>query len=186
MTTSLARILLLLSLVSLRLGAAETNDVLNIEAESGFEYSVRKGEAIYRGKVVVTDRSMTLNCQLLRVQFAPKAGQPASTNKANPIVSGTIGGAVTQIDAEGDVVILDRTQGTKAEGSKAVYSAVTDKITLEGTPPKVTFKNLNGFTATGGIEYDRAAGVFRGKGQIRSFIAEARAGNLFNFSTRPQ
>jgi lipopolysaccharide export system protein LptA len=186
MTTRLARILFILSLASFRLTAADTADVLNIESENGFEYNVRNGEAIYRGNVVVTDRSMTLNCQLLRVQFTPKDAQTASTNKANPVVSGTIGGAVSRIEATGDVVVLDRTQGTMAEGSKAVYSAITDKITLEGTPPKVTFKNNNGFTATGGIEYDRAAGVFRGKGQIRSFIAEARAGNLFNFSTRPQ
>ncbi|MBG87370.1 MAG: hypothetical protein CMO80_10775 [Verrucomicrobiales bacterium] len=185
MISQLARIFVFLAIGSLSLEAAETNDVLRIESEDGFEYDVRKGEATYKGNVVVKDRSMIMNCQTLKVVFAPRDSSASSTNKANPVVAGTIGGKVARIEARGGVEILDQTEGTKAEGSVAIYSAVSDKVTLEGTPPKVTFKNRNGFTAAEGIEYDRAAGVFRGKGQIRSFIAEARSSNLFNFSTRP-
>jgi len=116
--------------------ALGTNEVLEIFADS-FDYDSSDGRAVYTGHVHVNDPEMTIDCELLTVSFARAEARPApgtgTTGKPGGL-SAVAGGKIDTIVAERKVVIVNRKDGLRATGAKAVYTAATDIVELTGNP----------------------------------------------------
>lgn len=113
-----------------------TNAVLEIFSDN-FEYDSANGRAVYTGHVHVDDAEMTIDCELLTVTFArsnvqPSAGSDATGKPGD--LSAVAGGKIDTIIAERKVVIVNRKDGMRATGAKAVYMASTDVVELTGNP----------------------------------------------------
>lgn len=116
--------------------AAGTNEVLIIDSDS-LEYAPTNGLAIFTGHVHVDDAEMTIDCEVLTVTFA-RTGARASSGTGAAVspggLSAVAGGKIDTIVAERKVVIVNRNDGMRATGTKAVYSASTDIVELTGDP----------------------------------------------------
>lgn len=110
---------------------------LEIFADS-FEYDSPSGRAVYTTHVRVNDPDMTINCELLTVVFSQPAkagaGSTTVTNAATGGLSPVAGSKIETIVAEQNVVIVNKKDGSKATGKKAVYQAATDVVELTGDP----------------------------------------------------
>jgi lipopolysaccharide export system protein LptA len=185
MTNRIHQLLLLWAITSGVMAAepakapAPEAEKIKITSTEGFEYDLKEGTAVYTGNVIVDDPTMKMTCYRLSVKFAPKDGGK-SADKSLPLVTGNFGGQVQSIEATGTVVILNKKDGSKATGDKAVYTTTNETIVLSGNRPTIT-AGSNGLKADRVI-FDRVRGKFRAEGQIESFIAGA---SLFNASTRP-
>lgn len=100
-----------------------SKDPINIEAD-GLEVFDKDGKAIYSGNVVVTQGETTMKAKKMVIFYIrAEEGQPAAA-------AGNDGAAIKSVEAEGDVVILEKDQ--IATGDKGVYEAATDIMTLTG------------------------------------------------------
>lgn len=166
--------------------AVSTNKpaVIEIVSEDGFEYDFNKGEAVYRGNVVVRDAQMIITSQILTAQFVKSATNTAA-RPGQPMISNQLGAKVESIVAEGGVVVISQRDKRFAKGEKAVYTTKTDTVVLTGTPgnqPSVHF-GTNHFFKANRIIYDRRNGKFRGEGNTDSRFDQT--GGLYNTTTKP-
>ena len=100
-----------------------SKDPINIEAD-GLEVFDKEGKAIYTGNVVVTQGETTMKAKKMVIFYIR-----AEEGKSAP-APGDDGASIKSVEAEGDVVILEKDQ--IATGDKGVYEATTDIMTLTG------------------------------------------------------
>ena len=136
-----------------------------------FNYNLKKRLAIYEGSVRVIDSTMDLSCDKLTVVFMDKADKPApKAAKKPPLKEGAkvlpgpmvgMGGNVKMLIAEGNVVIINLENKSRAIGDRAVYTQLTEQVVLTsklGNPlPKIIDEKGGGLSAPV-IIYDRLTG----------------------------
>ena len=136
-----------------------------------FNYNLKKRLAIYEGNVRVVDSTLDLNCDKLTVIFMDKADKPAPRPvKKPPLKAGEkvlpgpmvgMGGNVKMLIAEGNVVIINRENKSRAMGEKAVYTQLTEQVVLTSKPgnplPKI-IDQKGGELSAPIIIYDRLTG----------------------------
>ena len=136
-----------------------------------FNYNLKKRLAIYEGNVRVVDSTLDLNCDKLTVIFMDKADKPAPRPvKKPPLKAGEkvlpgpmvgMGGNVKMLIAEGNVVIINRENKSRAMGEKAVYTQLTEQVVLTSKPgnplPKI-LDQKGGELSAPIIIYDRLTG----------------------------
>lgn len=139
-----------------------------------FNYNIKKRLVVYEGNVRVVDQTLDLSCDKLTVIFmdkakdAPKAetkppAKPAEegADKAplQPLVGA--GGNVKMLIAEGNVVIVNLKDKSRAFGDKAVYTRLTEQVVLtanEGNPLPRIVNARGGELSAPVIIYDRLTG----------------------------
>lgn len=144
---------------------AGASEALEIFANS-FEYDSPSGFAIYTGNVRVNDPDMTINCELLTVRFAQAAKNTDGAGdaaKAGGIAS-VAGGKIDTIVAERKVVIVNKKDGSRATGTKAVYTASSDVVELTGDP---MLQTEQGKLFADVVILDRAKNKLRANGNVR-------------------
>jgi lipopolysaccharide export system protein LptA len=136
-----------------------------------FDYNLRKRLAIYQGSVRVIDSTLDLSCDKLTVVFMGKADKPAPKRTEKPppkelvnVPPGPMvgmGGNVKMLIAEGNVVIINLENKSRAIGDRAVYTQLTEQVVLTsklGNPlPKIIDQKGGGLSAPL-IIYDRLTG----------------------------
>jgi len=136
-----------------------------------FNYNLKKRLAIYEGNVRVVDSTLDLSCDKLTVIFMDKADKPAPRPvKKPPLKAGEkvlpgpmvgMGGNVKMLIAEGNVVIINRENKSRAMGEKAVYTQLTEQVVLTSKPgnplPKI-IDQKGGELSAPIIIYDRLTG----------------------------
>ena len=100
-----------------------SKDPINIEADS-LEVFDKEGKAIYSGNVIVTQGETVMKAKKMQIFYVrSEEGQAAPAE-------GEAGAAIKRVEAEGDVIILEKDQ--VATGDKGVYEATTDVMTMTG------------------------------------------------------
>jgi lipopolysaccharide export system protein LptA len=128
-----------------------------------FNYKLKKRLAIYEGSVRVIDSTLDLSCDKLTVVFVDKADKPApkAAEKPPPGPMVGMGGNVKMLIAEGNVVIINRENKSRAIGDKAVYTQLTEQVVLTSKPgnplPKI-IDEKGGELSAPVIIYDRLTG----------------------------
>lgn len=129
-------------LISASVGlAAETNDQqrIIITSTDSFEFSLTNGTAIYTGNVKAIDPTMIMTCDKLSVKLLAKTKDEGKNDPTTiALMTGDYGEGIETIEAIGNVVIVNKTDGSKATGQKAVYTAETQIIALSGGRPTIT------------------------------------------------
>ena len=136
-----------------------------------FDYNLRKRLAIYQGSVRVIDSTLDLSCDKLTVVFMGKSDKPVPkrTEKSSPnglvnVPPGPMvgmGGNVKMLIAEGDVVIINLDNKSRAIGDKAVYTQLTEQVVLTsklGNPLPKIIDQKGGELSAPLIIYDRLTG----------------------------
>jgi len=136
-----------------------------------FNYNLKKRLAIYEGSVRVIDSTLDLSCDKLTVVFVDKADKPAPKVAAKPPLKGGakvppgpmvgMGGNVKMLIAEGNVVIINRENKSRAIGDKAVYTQLTEQVVLTsnlGNPLPKIIDEKGGELSAPVIIYDRLTG----------------------------
>ena len=136
-----------------------------------FNYNLKKRLAIYEGSVRVIDSTMDLSCDKLTVVFMDKADKPApKAAKKPPLKEGAkvlpgpmvgMGGNVKMLIAEGNVVIINLENKSRAISDKAIYTQLTEQVVLTSKPgnplPKI-IDEKGGELSAPVIIYDRLTG----------------------------
>ena len=136
-----------------------------------FNYNLKKRLAIYEGSVRVIDSTLDLSCGKLTVVFMDKADKPApKAAKKPPLKEGAkvlpgpmvgMGGNVKMLIAEGNVVIINLENKSRAIGDKAIYTQLTEQVVLTSKPgnplPKI-IDEKGGELSAPVIIYDRLTG----------------------------
>ena len=136
-----------------------------------FDYNLKKRLAIYEGSVRVVDSTLDLSCDKLTVVFMGKADKPAPKRTEKPPAKGLVnaapspmvgmGGNVKMLIAEGNVVIINLENKSRAIGDKAVYTQLTEQVILTSKPgnplPKI-IDQKGGELSAPIIIYDRLTG----------------------------
>ena len=181
MRNRLGILLLLVAANNNGLFAADTAPVAALEkvvktviTGKQFTFNPLKHIAIYNGDVVVIDPQMDLLCDKLTIYFVDKKKAPKKS--ATPPESGVgvkkkaavapmvgLGGNVDRIIAEGDVVIINKKDKTRAEGGYAVYTAKTEVLVLTINPKLFT---KQGVLLGKEIEYNRRTGELSARNAI--------------------
>jgi lipopolysaccharide export system protein LptA len=100
-----------------------SKDPINIEADS-LEVFDKEGKAIYSGNVIVTQGETVMKAKKMQIFYVrSEEGQAAPAE-------GEAGAAIKRVEAEGDVIILEKDQ--IATGDKGIYEAATDVMTMTG------------------------------------------------------
>ena len=136
-----------------------------------FDYNLRKRLAIYQGSVRVIDSTLDLSCDKLTVVFMDKADKPASKRAEKPPPKGLVnvppgpmvgmGGNVKMLIAEGNVVIINLENKSRAIGDKAIYTQLTEQVVLTsklGNPLPKIIDQKGGELSAPVIIYDRLTG----------------------------
>ena len=136
-----------------------------------FDYNLRKRLAIYEGSVRVIDSTLDLSCDKLTVVFMDKADKPAPKRAEKPPPKGLVnvppgpmvgmGGNVKMLIAEGNVVIINLENKSRAIGDKAVYTQLTEQVVLTsklGNPLPKIIDQKGGELSAPVIIYDRLTG----------------------------
>ena len=136
-----------------------------------FDYNLRKRLAIYEGSVRAIDSTLDLSCDKLTVVFMGKADKPASKVAEKSPLKGAanvspgpmvgMGGNVKMLIAEGNVVIINRENESRAIGDKAVYTQLTEQVVLTsklGNPLPKIIDPKGGQLSAPVIIYDRLTG----------------------------
>ena len=136
-----------------------------------FDYNLKKRLAIYEGSVRVIDRTLDLSCDKLTVVFMDKAAKPAPKVVEKPPLKGGanvplgpmvgMGGNVKMLIAEGNVVIINLENKSRAFGDKAVYIQLTEQVVLTsklGNPLPKIIDQKGGELSAPMIIYDRLTG----------------------------
>ena len=136
-----------------------------------FNYNLKKRLVIYEGSVRVIDSTLDLSCDKLTVVFVDKSDKPAPKAAEKPPLKGGakappgpmvgMGGNVKMLIAEGNVVIINRENKSRAIGDKAVYTQLTEQVVLTSKPgnplPKI-IDEKGGELSAQVIIYDRLTG----------------------------
>ena len=136
-----------------------------------FNYNLKKRLAIYEGNVRVIDSTLDLSCDKLTVVFMDKADKPApKAAKKPPLKEGAkvlpgpmvgMGGNVKMLIAEGNVVIINLENKSRAIGDKAIYTQLTEQVVLTSKPgnplPKI-IDEKGGELSAPVLIYDRLTG----------------------------
>ena len=136
-----------------------------------FNYNLKKRLAIYEGNVRVIDSTLDLSCDKLTVVFMDKADKPTpKAAKKPPLKEGAkvlpgpmvgMGGNVKMLIAEGNVVIINLENKSRAIGDKAIYTQLTEQVVLTSKPgnplPKI-IDEKGGELSAPVIIYDRLTG----------------------------
>ena len=136
-----------------------------------FNYNLKKRLAIYEGNVRVIDSTMDLSCDKLTVVFVDKADKPAPKAAEKPPLKGGakappgpmvgMGGNVKMLIAEGNVVIINLENKSRAISDKAIYTQLTEQVVLTSKPgnplPKI-IDEKGGELSAPVIIYDRLTG----------------------------
>ena len=132
-----------------------------------FDYNLKKRLAIYEGSVRVIDSTLDLSCDKLTVVFMDKADKPAEKPRTKGIVNVPpgpmvgMGGNVKMLIAEGNVVIINLENKSRAIGDKAVYTQLTEQVVLTsklGNPLPKIIDQKGGQLSAPLIIYDRLTG----------------------------
>ena len=136
-----------------------------------FNYNLKKRLAIYEGSVRVIDSTMDLSCDKLTVVFMDKADKPApNPSKKPPLKEGAnvlpgpmvgMGGNVKMLIAEGNVVIINLENKSRAISDKAIYTQLTEQVVLIsklGNPLPKIIDQKGGELSAPVIIYDRLTG----------------------------
>ena len=136
-----------------------------------FDYNLRKRLAIYEGSVRVIDSTLDLSCDKLMVVFMGKADKLAPKAAEKPPLKGRVnvppgpmvgmGGNVKMLIAEGNVVIINLENKSRAIGDKAVYTQLTEQVVLTsklGNPLPKIIDQKGGELSAPVIIYDRLTG----------------------------
>ena len=136
-----------------------------------FDYNLRKRLAIYQGSVRVIDSTLDLSCDKLTVVFMDKADKPAPKRTEKPPPKGLVnvppgpmvgmGGNVKMLIAEGNVVIINLENKSRAIGDRAVYTQLTEQVVLTsklGNPLPKIIDQKGGELSAPLIIYDRLTG----------------------------
>jgi lipopolysaccharide export system protein LptA len=139
-----------------------------------FNYNLKKRLAIYEGNVRVIDSTLDLSCDKLTVVFMDKADKPApKAAKKPPLKEGAkvlpgpmvgMGGNVKMLIAEGNVVIINLENKSRAIGDKAIYTQLTEQVVLTselGNPLPKIIDEKGGELSAPVIIYDRLTGNLR-------------------------
>ncbi|MFM8608517.1 MAG: lipopolysaccharide transport periplasmic protein LptA [Hyphomicrobiales bacterium] len=100
-----------------------SKDPINIEAD-GLEVFDKEGKAVYSGNVIVTQGETVMKAKKMLIFYVR-----SEEGQADP-AEGDAGAAIKRVEAEGDVIILEKDQ--IATGEKGVYEATTDIMTMTG------------------------------------------------------
>ena len=136
-----------------------------------FDYNLRKRLAIYQGSVRVIDSTLDLSCDKLTVVFMDKADKPTPKRTEKPPPKGLVnvppgpmvgmGGNVKMLIAEGNVVIINLENKSRAIGDKAIYTQLTEQVVLTsklGNPLPKIIDQKGGELSAPVIIYDRLTG----------------------------
>ena len=132
-----------------------------------FDYNLKKRLAIYEGSVRVIDSTLDLSCDKLTVVFMDKADKPAEKPPPKGLVNVPpgpmvgMGGNVKMLIAEGNVVIINLENKSRAIGDKAVYTQLTEQVVLTsklGNPLPKIIDQKGGELSAPVIIYDRLTG----------------------------
>ena len=146
-----------------------------------FDYNLKKRLAIYEGSVRVIDRTLDLSCDKLTVVFMDKAAKPVPKAAEKPPLKGGanvppgpmvgMGGNVKMLIAEGNVVIINLENKSRAFGDKAVYTQLTEQVVLtskQGNPLPKIIDQKGGELSAPVIIYDRLTGNLGAKQKKRA------------------
>ena len=100
-----------------------SKDPINIEADS-LEVFDKEGKAVYSGNVIVTQGETVMKAKKMQIFYVR-----SEESQAAP-ADGDAGAAIKRVEAEGDVIILEKDQ--IATGEKGIYEATTDIMTMTG------------------------------------------------------
>jgi lipopolysaccharide transport protein LptA len=137
--------------------AAAPRQPIEIAADE-FLYGTETRLAVYRGKVRVNDAQMDRACETLTVRMVDEAKPGAVV----PATSAT-GGKISSILAEQRVVMVNKQDGSRATGDKAVYTAVNDSIELTGSPK---IERPDGDLTADLVTLDRARNSLKARGNV--------------------
>ena len=141
-----------------------------------FDYNLKKRLAIYEGSVRVIDSTLDLSCDKLTVVFMEKADKPEPKAVEKPLLKEGanvppgpmvgMGGNVKMLIAEGNVVIINLENKSRAFGDKAVYTQLTEHVVLTsklGNPLPKIIDQKGGELSAPVIIYDRLTGNLRAR-----------------------
>ena len=146
-----------------------------------FNYNLKKRLAIYEGNVRVIDSTLDLSCDKLTVVFMDKSDKPAPKAVALPVGAKDApkkplepmvgaGGNVKMLIAEGNVVIINLENKSRAIGDRAVYTQLTEQVVLTSKPgnalPKI-IDQKGGELSAPVIIYDRLTGNLGAKQGVK-------------------
>lgn len=94
---------------------AEKESVPSTISADQTEMDMKKGIAILTGNVIVSDATMTLNCDTMTIAFSEQQ-------------------RITKVEAVGHVVILEPANQRKATADMAIYDLEKGTVTLSGDP----------------------------------------------------
>jgi lipopolysaccharide export system protein LptA len=100
-----------------------SKEPINIEAD-GLEVFDKEGKAVYTGNVIVTQGETVMKAKKMLIFYVR-----SEESQAAP-ADGDAGAAIKRVEAEGDVIILEKDQ--IATGEKGIYEATTDMMTMTG------------------------------------------------------
>lgn len=136
-----------------------------------FDYNLKKRLAIYEGSVRVIDSTLDLSCDKLTVVFMDKAANPAPKRVGKPPPKGIVnvppgpmvgmGGNVKMLIAEGNIVIINLENKSRAIADKAIYTQLTEQVVLTsklGNPLPKIIDQKGGELSAPVIIYDRLTG----------------------------
>ena len=124
-----------------------SKDPINIEAD-GLEVFDKDGKAVYSGNVIVTQGETVMKAKKMVIFYIRSdEGQSAPAE-------GDAGAAIKRVEAEGDVIILEKDQ--IATGDKGIYEAATDIMTMTGN---VTLSKGQNVTKGQKLVYNLGTGV---------------------------
>lgn len=139
---------------------------VEISSDGGFEYDGETGRVFYRNKVKVLDPANDPKT-IITAEWLTTVLPPA-------------GGKVGEIIAITNVVIkiIDPKGEQVARGSKAVYNATNDIITLTGDPPILELP-AGILYGDGHVVFNRITGQFQAPGRIRMVARQGASAPLF-------
>jgi len=149
-----------------------TNSPIEITSQS-VTHSNIAGVTIFTGNVKAWDDKMELFARKMTVKFVNVVNANKSETRS-----------IASILADGDVVIVNKQDKTRAAADHALYQAAADTIELTGN----TLMESSGlFTTADVVFYDRAGGVLTGKGNVKVVVDPGALGrtNLFQ-SVKPE
>lgn len=139
---------------------------VEISSDGGFEYDGETGRVFYRNKVKVLDPAndpkTIITAEWLTTVLPPAGGKVGEIIAITNVV-------IKIIDPKGDQV---------ARGSKAVYNATNDIITLTGDPPILELP-AGILYGDGHVVFNRITGQFQAPGRIRMVARQGASAPLF-------
>lgn len=110
---------------------ANAGKPVDIEADT-LEVDDKKKIAVFRGNVSATQGDVNLKSNTIHVTYTAGAAKTASAGSSDAASPFGSGGDISQIRAEGDVVVVMKSKNQQVRGDVAVFDVPAQKVTVSG------------------------------------------------------